>query len=125
MFYYVGTEYSRHKDGLEAAFQMACEQTALLIRAGINVLSPIVHSHPLAVQSCLDPLDHELWMRVDAPLMSAAYGLIVVETEGWRESRGLAVEIKTFRAAGKPIIHMTPGVVPAGLWHFDKAAAAD
>ena len=44
--------------------------------------------------------------------MDAARGLIVCEMDGWDESYGIQVEIEVFKAAGKPIIHMTPGFLP-------------
>jgi hypothetical protein len=116
VFYYIATPYSKFPGGLEEAFKIACEQTALLLREGVPAYSPIAHTHPIAIYGNIDPLDHDLWMRVDVPMMASAYGLIVVEMDGWRESRGVAAEIKTFRAAGKPVTHMTPGIVPDGLW---------
>lgn len=111
-YWYVATPYSKHPRGTESAYREACEATALLIRAGITVFSPIAHSHAIAIYGGIDPLDHELWMRVDRPMVDAACGCIVVEMDGWQDSRGVAVEIELFSTAGRPIIHMTPGVVP-------------
>jgi hypothetical protein len=35
-----------------------------------------------------------------------------VMAEGWEQSYGMRVELETFQAAGKPVVWMTPGVVP-------------
>ena len=111
-FWYLATPYSKFKDGIESANRIACEQTALLIRAGVPTFSPIAHTHPIAIHGGIDPFAHEIWLPADAPLMHAAAGLIVCMMDGWRDSYGIGVEIDTFAKAGKPIVYMEPGVVP-------------
>ena len=114
-FWYLASPYSLYPGGLEAAFVAACRNAALLIRAGVPVYSPIAHMHPVAVQGGIDPLDHDIWLPADAPMMAAASGLIVLELETWRDSRGIRFEIDDFGAASKPIVQMSPGVVPAAV----------
>lgn len=111
-FWYLATPYSKFPSGIEAAFIVACQQTALLIRAGIPVYSPIAHTHPVAVNGDIDPLDHSIWLPADAPLMSAALGLIVCKMESWESSYGIGVEIAEFKKAGKPIVYMEQNIVP-------------
>lgn len=114
-FWYLATPYSKYPAGIEAAFVLAAENTAHLIRAGVPVYSPIAHTHPIAVHGGIDPLDHSIWLPADAPLMAAASGLIVLTAETWEVSYGISVEIAAFKAAGKPILYMAPGIVPAEL----------
>lgn len=114
-FFYLATPYSKYADGLDAAFTDAAQQAALLVRAGVPVFSPIAHSHPIAMQGGIDPLDHAIWLPADEPFMRAARGLIVCKLVGWKASYGVSVEIRAFRKAGKPVVYMDPGVVPAGL----------
>lgn len=114
-FYYLATPYSKYSAGLDSAFKLACWQTGLLIRAGVPVFSPIAHTHPIAQACRMDPLDHAVWMPADAPMMNAARGLIVCMAEGWDISYGVGFEIEAFRKAGKPIIYMRVGEVPAEL----------
>ncbi len=102
-FYYVATPYSRYPAGLQAAFEDACRVTAELMRRGCACVSPIAHSHCIATIGGLDPVDHELWVRIDAPLLDAACGCLVVMMPGWRDSRGVAHEIAEFQQAGKPV----------------------
>lgn len=111
-FYYLASPYSKFAGGIDAAFRLACEQTALLNRAGVDVFSPIVHSHAVAVHGGLDTMDHDLWMRLDQPFMDAARGCIFLLAEGWRESKGMAIEFAEFKYSGKSVIEMTPGIVP-------------
>lgn len=114
-FWYCATPYSKFHLGIEAAFEQACIQAALLISAGISVYFPICHTHPIAMQGGIDPLDHEIWLPADRAFMDAAKGLIVCKMDGWQDSYGVGVEIETFKAAGKPVVFMEPGVVPEGV----------
>lgn len=114
-FYYLSTPYSKFHMGLHAAYEMACEQRALFVKARIPCFSPIVHSHAVALYGDLDPLDHKIWLPDDAPFMALAKGLVVCKMAGWRDSYGIDCEIKAFSDAGKPIHLMEPGVVPEAL----------
>jgi hypothetical protein len=114
-FYYLASPYSKFKPSPEAAFEEVCRQCAMLIKSGVPVFSPISHTHPLSKFGDIDPLDCDTWLAVDRPMMDAAKGLIVCMMEGWQDSYGVEEEIKSFKDAGKPILYMTPGVVPVEL----------
>ena len=114
-FWYLATPYSKYAGGLEAAFIEAAKQTALLVKAGVRVYSPICHTHPAAIHGGIDPLDHGIWLPADKPFMDAACGLIVCMLDGWTTSYGISVEINEFARAHKVIVYMHPGVVPPGL----------
>lgn len=106
---YLATPYSKYKGGnLDLAFQEAAALAAALLIEGVKVYSPIAHTHPLAVYSHLDPLDHSIWLPFDEAMMEAADALIVAHMEGWAESFGVAHEIKKFQADGKPIFDLDP-----------------
>ena len=105
-FWYVATNYSRHPDGLQSAFEEACRVTAELMRQGVPCMSPIAHSHPIATIGGIDPVDHELWVRNDAPLVHSACGCLVIMMPGWMDSRGVAHEIAEFTQAGKPVFFL-------------------
>jgi hypothetical protein len=112
-FHYLATPYSKYAGGIEAAFQAAAEQAALLVRAGVPVYSPIAHTHPVAIHGGIDPYDHTIWLEADRAFMEAACGLIVCKLPGWEASYGIQVEVDHFTHAGKPIVYMEPGEVPA------------
>lgn len=103
MLWYVATPYSKYPGGIEKAFIDASKATADLMRQGMAVYSPIAHTHPIAIHGGIDPMDHGIWMPLDAHMMARCDGLAVVMMPGWRESKGIGIEIDTFEKAGKPI----------------------
>lgn len=105
-YWYLASPYSKYERGLEAAWQVACAAASMLLRQGVSVYSPIAHSHPIAIQGGLDPLDSKLWMRMNQPLMDQATGLIVLQMKGWEESVGVQAEIDAFGRAGKTIMYI-------------------
>lgn len=107
---YLATPYTRYPGGHEAAFELACQSAAVFLAADIPVFSPIAHSHPIAKHMTAEHLvDHDLWVRIDAPMLAACAAMIVVTVEGWRESRGVQHEIAMFEQAEKPVTHWAPG----------------
>ncbi len=103
---YVGTPYSKYPDGIEAAFVDACKFTARLLREGLNVYSPIAHTHPIALYGKIDPFNHRFWLDVDAALMAKSNAMIVAMMDGWATSVGVHHEIQTFVEVGKPVYLM-------------------
>jgi hypothetical protein len=116
-YWYLGSPYSRYPRGIYKAHRDVCKEAGRLTQAGVAVYSPIANSHPIAMIAGLDPLDHDLWMTADQPLMDTAKGLIVLKMEGWDQSHGLAYEIEIFTAMGLPVIYMEPGTIPEELRH--------
>lgn len=111
-YWYVGTPYSKYPAGLEAAFVMACRETARLAMQGVPVYSPIAHSHPISKHLEVSPTDHDFWVTFDKPMVDNAGGLIVVMAEGWNSSRGLLHEISEFQLVGKPVVYWDPAAEP-------------
>lgn len=105
-FWYLASPYSKYPGGIEAAFKEICIVAGKFIEAGVRVYSPIAHTHPIAVYSEMDPMDHDIWIPADAPFMELACGLIIVMMETWDESRGIEIENDAFVRAGKPIYLM-------------------
>ena len=111
-FWFLSTPYSKFPGGLDAAYRAACEQTALLVRAGIPCFSPIAHTHGIAVHGDIDPTDHAIWLPADMPFMEAAVGMIVCKLPTWECSDGILAEIAAFYGAGKPVVFMEPDELP-------------
>ena len=105
---YLGTPYSKYPAGIDAAFRDAAALTAKLIIKGVNVYSPIAHTHPIAVYGGIDPLDHEFWLAFDAAMMAKSDALVVAMLAGWEFSYGLQHEIRVFRSAAKPVFRLDP-----------------
>ncbi|MCC7253837.1 DUF1937 family protein [Hyphomicrobium sp.] len=106
--FYMASPYSKYAAGIWPAYREAARIAGRLVDAGLNIFSPIVHSHPLAAYGDIDPLNHALWMKADAPFCAMAGGLLVVQMDGWHESKGVLAEIEIFRAADKPIFYVCP-----------------
>ncbi len=104
--YYLATVYSKSPRGIEAAFEDAARLAGRLLKIGIVVYSPIAHTHPIAMFSGIDPLDHSIWLDFDARMMRAADACLVATMTGWRESYGVNHEIEFFKAAGKPVLYL-------------------
>lgn len=100
--WYLATPYSKWPSGIEDASRVACIWAAKLIRAGIPVFSPIAHSHAIAVAAAIDPYSHDIWIPADRPFWAILHGLLVADLPGWRESKGVGIEIEWFRSNGKP-----------------------
>lgn len=105
-FWYVGTPYTDYPLGLEAAARNAALVTGLLMRQGVEAYSPIAHYHCVAVHAGIDPKDGKLWMQLTASVRRLSCGLIVVEMQGWRSSRGLIAERGEFLREGKPVYYL-------------------
>lgn len=114
-YWYLCSPYSKFPAGHEAAFNLACENAALLLSNRISIFCPIAHSHPLVAHG-LKAVDHDFWINVvDRPMMEGAKGLIFLEAESWAQSSGMHEEIVEFVKAGKPVVFMRPGEVPEEL----------
>lgn len=111
---YLATPYSKaypespRHEALPHAHRGACIIAARMIARGFKVYSPIAHTHPIAEHGKLNPLDHDLWMNLDAALMDRSDVLVVVQMRGWNKSKGVKMEIDAFKSAGKPIFYLDP-----------------
>ena len=108
---YLATPYSRYPMGYKVAYYDACRLSADLLRAGLNVFSPIAHSHAISTHGHIDPLDHEFWMAADKAFMAKADALLIGRLDGWDRSTGVTMEMAVFRAANKPIYHVDPATL--------------
>lgn len=107
---YLATPYSKYEAGIHMAFVDASVFAARLMQQGVRVYSPIAHTHPLAIYGNIDPFDHDVWLPFDEAIMSVSDALLVVEMQGWKESRGIAHEIEFFEAHKLPIHYLSAGM---------------
>lgn len=105
-YWYIATPYTKFEQGYEAAYDFACLVTAELMLEGLEVFSPIAHSHGIAHYLPKEVVfSHDFWMARDEPLMAGAQGIIVCMHPGWEESDGIAHEIDFFRSRGKSVMY--------------------
>jgi hypothetical protein len=105
---YLATPYSKYPGGTGHAYVAAAVLASKLLKAGYKVFCPITHGHPISVYGGLDPLDHSIWLPFDEAIMAKCDALFVANMSGWLDSHGIAMEIKSFAAAGKPIYDLDP-----------------
>lgn len=73
---------------------------------GHIVYSPIVHGHALHVSASVtaeQSADHGFWMTHCYGMLAAASTLYVLPIDGWRESKGVFLEIQRARSLGIPV----------------------
>lgn len=108
-YWYVATPYSKWIHGLEDANMVAQKLTARLLEKFVPCYSPISHTHGIATYvTQVDKRDHKFWLDADKPLFDAAYGLLIADLPGWRDSLGVALEIKWCKEARKPYWLLDP-----------------
>lgn len=109
---YLASPYS-HQDSVvrEQRFRDACRATVQLIQAGHVVFSPIVHGHPLVWHGL--PTDWPFWERFDRDHLVRCDEVVVLMLEGWRESVGVAAEIRIAGDLGKPVRYLAPDATGA------------
>lgn len=105
---YLASPYS-HPDPTvrEKRYHDACKAVVRLIQNGGLVYSPIVHSHPLALQGL--PTDWEYWREFDMAMLSRAEELVVLVIDGWWESEGVQAEIRAAEEMGIPVRYIEHG----------------
>jgi len=96
---YKGREY--------CSFRVSCEISAQLLLAGNNVLSPIAHSHMISLYGGLEK-HAPSWYEYDIELLQRCDALAVVMLEGWKESKGVQMEIEEANRLGMPVIYLDP-----------------
>lgn len=105
-YWYLASPYSKYPEGLEAAHRHVCIIRGALTRVPIPAYSPIAETHPVAIYSGMDPLDHKIWLPDYKPKMRHACGLIVAKMPTWEISFGISEEIKEFTKMQKPILYL-------------------
>lgn len=104
---YLASPYS-HKDPEVRLqrFEAANKKAAELMREGHTVFSPLSHSHPISLHmdNCLD---HDFWLKQDMAFLEWCDAIYLLCTDGWLESKGIAVELEWARRNGRPVIYGT------------------
>ena len=113
---YLGTPYSRYEMGLNMAFAHASRLAGQMLKKGVQVYSPIAHTHPIAMFGEIDPLDHEIWLPFDRTMWELSSAMVVGMLPGWKESYGVAKEIEYFNSVNKPLYSIDPETLVVEEW---------
>ncbi|MBS0210422.1 MAG: DUF1937 family protein [Planctomycetes bacterium] len=105
---YLASPYSHPSTAVrERRFEEACRAAATLLRSGLVVFSPIVHSHPIAGLGL--PTNWEFWSQIDRAYLARCDVLAVLTLAGWQDSVGVQAEIAFARELGLPTVYVAPG----------------
>ena len=112
-YWYLATPYSKWIHGLPDANLVAQKLAAQIMYKNVPVYSPIAYTHGIATAMVaqglgIDLRDHEYWMAMGKPLVMGAFGLLVADLAGWRDSWGVTLEIQWCRETKKPIWLIDP-----------------
>src|SRR5437016_753626 len=90
---YLASPYS-HPDPTvqESRFDAVCRVAAMLMRRGVQLFSPIAHTHPIAVAGEL-PGHWDFWLMFDQWFITHCDEIWVLMLDGWKRSKGVQAEI--------------------------------
>ena len=92
----------------------------ILLQAGYNVISPILHWHP--VKKLGLPFEHvdKRLIEMNIKLLNCCDEIIVLTLNGWQESLGVAEEIEYARINSIPVTYINSAEMFATINKFDK-----
>lgn len=107
---YLASPYTHSDPAVEAfRFEAVCQIVADLMLQGHVVISPIAHSHPLAVRRPEVGGKWEMWKQLDTDLVKASDELWVFTLDGWECSKGVQAEITIAESLNKPVRYVDRG----------------
>lgn len=105
-YYYLASPYSHPDPAVrERRYAEAIAASAWLFQRNLFNYSPIVSCHPLSVHHAM-PGDAEFWRAFDQTMIRYCSSMVILQTQGWRESVGLKWEIDFANSLGIKIIGM-------------------
>jgi nucleoside 2-deoxyribosyltransferase len=99
---YLASPYSHADPAVrKERYHATCRATAALLKAGLVVFSPIVHSHPLVAFDM--PTGWDFWEPIDRAYLARCDEVVVLMLDGWQQSTGVRAEIALARGLCKPV----------------------
>lgn len=109
---YLASPYtSRDFNIRQMRYEQVKEKTALLLKQGFNVFSPIVYTHPMATEYAFNDTS-EYWLTIVLPYLKRCDQMWIYMMPGWQDSHGIAVEVETAEANNIPVRHLSYDVYP-------------
>ena len=107
-FSYLASHYSSpDPEIVQTRFLAAEAATAWCLRHSLWVYSPIVHCHALC-EAYQMPSDAEFWKEYNFAMLARSSKLLLLNIDGWKESKGVAAEIAEAYRLHLPIRLITP-----------------
>ncbi len=117
--WYVATPYTHADPSVrERRCALAQRATATLMEVGIHAYSPIANGHPVSFYMRPETVNnHAFWMTHCFDMLERCNGLLVITMDGWRESKGVAMEIERWRSTrGRTNIMYASAIEPNQPW---------
>jgi len=105
-FIYLATPYAKYEEGKEAAALHATQIANIMMCNGVNVFCPITYG--FAILDMPNHITPEHFIAFDLEMLSKARMLIIAMMRGFRESKGIAMEIAYAVEHNIPYIYMHP-----------------
>lgn len=106
---YLGQPYSHADPYVRVARYLAgIKASAWLLDRGINVFSPIVHSHPISVILDRPHTWIDFWHQFDSRIIPGCRALLILSLPGFEDSIGLREEISLAKEHELAIGYMKP-----------------
>lgn len=104
-FWYLATPYSDDSESvMQQRYENALRVMSELLKLDFPIYCPVVHWHNVAVNHDM-PRGYDFWYKLDRLFLSKASGMIVITTDGWKESVGVTDEIKIAKEFKLPIMY--------------------
>lgn len=79
----------------------------LMEKHGFCIYSPLTHSRNIVPHLAPETVaDHRFWMKQCLPMVKAASGLILLPLPGWKDSKGVRMEVEAAQAVMMPIYRL-------------------
>jgi len=105
---YLASSYS-HRDPavMQDRYEQVCQAAADMVAEGQMAISPIAYGHTLLGYREM-PGDWTFWESFCISLLAKCDRIVVLQMDGWQESRGVQAEIRYAEANGIPIDYVEP-----------------
>lgn len=101
---YLASPYTDQSADIRASRYKAVSLVAYeLNKAGIPIISPISHWHPVAVDHDL-PTDSDTWATINKGWLAQSSCVAILCLPGWTDSRGVMLEIDWANELSLPIV---------------------
>jgi len=114
MILYIAVPYTSEDPAVrQDRFDQVTQFCANLKQAGANPLSPITHSHPMALLGTGGSWD--TWKEFDIACMSLCSIIVVLKLPGWDKSKGVSEEVLHMTGRGKPAYFADPDNIDVAI----------
>lgn len=102
---YIASPYSHPDPKIEEQrYFRACDFTDSLLRSGHVAFSPIVYCYPISKRLELGG-QAEVWLWFNMSMMRRAEAVYCLQLDGWKESKGVGIELRLARALNMPVVN--------------------